>query len=316
MIKNPTTRSHEHVGSLLRGHCFEIINPMKYRPESWRDRLEAQDEDSRAFLLLGQTLVQLLDLADRGFAPEGARILMEQAASVDWRKAYLNSPQVMAEMAKSIDLPATAELPSNDKALGPVLRETMDRLKGFMKRIDGLTDQRTGLFTHAAMKTKELKRVMDAVLPQLGRFLIELKVATDHVLALMIWKTTMRDLLISAEAGDDTALCKVLSVNPLLAYHASIGQRIQQATAHREHLILRQIQKAIAKRPPRHKNAKAGFIMAGLWEARLKRLPSRQIQGFLRDVGASQRPFPTGLGTVCTTVGTQEVLHRVAKDGE
>ncbi|MFI5224765.1 MAG: hypothetical protein ACHQX3_11105, partial [Nitrospirales bacterium] len=134
------------------------------------------------------------------------------------------------------------------------------------------------------------------VLPQLGSLLVELKVAMDHVLALMTWGTTMRELLTLAEAGDDAALFKVLSVNSLLAYHAGIARRILQANATQDHRFLRKKQQAIQHRPPRHKNAKAGFIMVVLWEAGLKDLCYSQIHEFLLAVGLHDVPSPQALG--------------------
>jgi hypothetical protein len=264
-------------------------------PKQWRERLEAKGEDPKTFLLLGQTLGQLMDLADKGLAPAGAQVVKEQAESFDWGKSYHNSPDVLTQVARNFDPTMGAELPSEDTGVGPLLRETMDKAKGIMERMDRLTDQRTGLFTDEAMRTKELTGVMDCVLPQLGNFLVELKVATDHVLALMTWKTTMRELLVLTEASDDAALCKVLSVNPFLAYHAGIARRIQQAIATQEHHFLRKMQRAIEHRPPRHKNAKAGFIMAVLWEAGLKYLRYSQICEYLQAVGLQGIPSPQAL---------------------
>jgi hypothetical protein len=105
----------------------------------------------------------------------------------------------------------------------------------------------------------------------------------------------MRELLALAEAGDDAALFKVLSVNPLLAYDDGIARRIQRATATQEHDFLRQMQRAIAHRPRGHKNAKPGFIMAVLWEAGLKALPYSQIHDFLAAVGLEGVPSPLAL---------------------
>ena len=155
-----------------------------------------------------------------------------------------------------------------------------------------MTDQRTGFFTDEAMQSKEVTAVMDCVLPQLGSFLVELKVTTDHVLALMTWRTTMGELLTLAEAGDDAALCKALSVNPFLAYHTGIARRIQQATATQDHRFLSKMQQAIQHRPIRHKNAKAGFIMIALWEAGLKYLRDSQIHTYLQVVGLHDVPSP------------------------
>jgi hypothetical protein len=269
---------------------------MYNRRKQWRERLEAEGADPQFFVFMGQTLGQLMDLADKGLAPAGAQIIMDSAAAVDWGKAYRDSPQVLAQVARSFDPTLGAELPSEETAVGPLLRETMDKAQGIMERVDSMTDQRTGLFTEEAMQSSEVAGIMGCVRPQLGSFLVELKVATDHVLALMTWKTTMGELLALTEAGDDAALCKVLSVNPLLAYHAGIARRIQQATATQEHDFLRKMQQAIQHRPPRHRNAKAGFIMLVLWEAGLKDLTYSQIHEYLQVVGLYDVPSPQALG--------------------
>ncbi len=255
---------------------------------------------------MGQTLGQMMDLADKGLAPAGAQVVKEQAESVDWGKAYHDTPHVLTQVARSFDPTLDAEHPNEDKAVGPLLRETMDKAKGIMEKVDSLTDQRTGLFTDEAMRTNELKGVMDCVLPQLESFLVELKVATDHVLALMTWGTTMHELLALAEAGDDAVLCKVLSVNSLLAYHAGIARRILQATANQEHRFLHKIEQAIKHRPPRHKNAKAGFIMFVLWEAGLKDLLYSQIHEFLQAVGLHGVPSPQALGRYGLRLGLKK----------
>jgi len=157
-----------------------------------------------------------------------------------------------------------------------------------------------------ALQTEEVRGVMECVLPQLETFLVELKVATDHVLALMTWGTTMRELLTITEAGNDTALFKVLSVNPLLAYDAGIARRIQQATVTQEHDFLRKMQRAIAHRPRRHKNAKPGFIMAVLWEVGLKYLPYSQIHDFLEAVGLQGVPSPLALERYAQRLGLKK----------
>ena len=260
---------------------------MHHRREQWRERLEAKGEHPQFFVLMGQTLGQLMDLADKGLAPAGAQVVSTQAAAIDWGKAYHDTPHGLTQVARNFDSTFGAELSSEDTAaVGPLLRETMDKAKGIMEKADALTDPRTGLFTDEAMQTKELTGVMDGVMPQLGGFLLELKVATDHVLALMTWRTTMGELLALTEAGDDAALCKVLSVNPLLAYHAGIARRIQQATATQEHRFLSKMQQAIQHRPPLHKNAKAG----------LKYLLYSQIHEYLRVVGLHGVPSPQALG--------------------
>ena len=75
-----------------------------------------------------------------------------------------------------------------------------------------------------------------------------------------------------------------------------IARHIQQATATQDHRFLRKIQQAIQHRPPRHKNAKAGFILAVLWEAGLKYLLYSQIHEYLQVVGLHDVPSPQALG--------------------
>jgi len=279
---------------------------MNNLPKQWRERLEAEGGDPQFLALMGQTLGQMMDLADKGLAPAGAQVVKEQAESVDWGKAYHDSPHVLTQVAQSFDPTLGAEHPSEDTAFGPLLQETMDKTKGIMERVDYMTDQRTGLFTDEAMRTNELTGVMDCVLPQLESFLIELKVATDHVLALMTWGTTMHELLVLTEAGDDAALFKVLSVNPSLAYHAGIARRIPQAPATQDHRFLRKKQQAIKHRPCRQKNAKAGFIMFVLWEAGLKDLRYSQIHEFLLAVGLHDVPSPQALGRYGLRLGLKK----------
>jgi hypothetical protein len=279
---------------------------MTNRPKQWRERLEAKGQDPQTFLRMGQTLGEMMDLADKGLAPAGAQVVKEQTELVDWGKAYHDSPHVLTQVARSFDPTLSAEHPNEDAAVGPLLRETMDKAKGIMERVDSLTDQRTGLFTDEAMRTQELTGVMDCVQPQLGSFLVKLKVVIDQVLALMTWGSTMHELLVLTEAGDDAALFKVLSVNPSLAYHAGIARRILQATATQDHRFLRKKQQAIAHRPRRHKNAKAGFIMFVLWEAGLKDLRYSQIHEFLLAVGLHDVPSPQALGRYGLRLGLKK----------
>lgn len=263
--------------------------------KQWDTRLAAKGEDPRSFVLMGQSLGEQMDLADKGLASSGANIVKQQAASVDWAKVYYESPHVLTQVARSFDPTLGAESPSNDTAGVPSIQETMVKVMGIMERSESMTDQRTGFFTEEAMQTKEVMGVMDCVRPQLGTFLVELKVASDQVLACMTWGTTMGDLLTLVESGDDAALFKVLSVNPLLAYHPGIARRIQHATATQEHSFLRKMQRAIAHRPRRHKNGKPGFIMAVLWAAGLRYLSSSQIHDLLKAVGLQGVPSPLGL---------------------
>ena len=279
---------------------------MNNLPKQWSERLEAEGGDPQFFVLMGQTLGQLMDLADKGLAPKGAQVVKDQAESFDWGKAYHNSPDVLTQVARNFDPTMGTELPSEEMAVGPLLRETMNKAQGIMERVDSMTDQRTGLFTDEAMGSKEVTGVMDCVLPQLGNFLVELKVATDHVLALMTWKTTMRELLVLTEAGDDAALCKVLSMNHFLAYHAGITRRIQQGIATQDHRFLSKMEQAIQHRPPVHKNAKAGFIMFVLWYAGLRHLRYSQIHKYLQVVGLPRVPTPQALARYALRLGLKK----------
>ena len=120
---------------------------MHNRREQWRERLEAKGADPQFFVLMGQTLGQLMDLADKGLAPAGAQIVSNQAAAVDWGKAYHDPLHVLTQVARNFDPTLGAELLSEETAVGLLLRETMDKAKGIMEMVDSMTAQRTGLFT-------------------------------------------------------------------------------------------------------------------------------------------------------------------------
>ena len=128
---------------------------MHNRPKQKRERLEAKGEDPQFFVLIGQTLGQLIDLADQGLAPAGAQVVSTQAAAIDWGKAYHDSPHVLTQVARNFDATMGGEQLNADRAGGPLLPETMGKAKGIMERMDALTNQRTGLFTDEAMQTKE-----------------------------------------------------------------------------------------------------------------------------------------------------------------
>ena len=64
--------------------------------------------------------------------PAGAQIVMNAAATVDWGKAYRDSPHVLTQIAQSFDPTLGVEHSGKDTAVESLLRETMDEAKGFM----------------------------------------------------------------------------------------------------------------------------------------------------------------------------------------
>lgn len=263
---------------------------------------------------MGQMVVQLLDLVAQGLAPAGEQLVRDEVASIDWSQAYHDDPQLLMMMAERFGRAIPTALPSHEDTLRSAVRHTIDQIKRVMTRVDGLTDSHTGLLPDAALQTTELQGVMDDVLPNIWRFVIELKVATDQVFTVITWKTTMCELLASVEAGDDVALLKTLSVNPFLAYHAAVGRRLQQATAFGEHRFLRQIQRAIARRPRHYSKARAGLLIAILWEGGVKRLSYQQIHEFLRAVGLHQVPSAQALERCGQRLGLKKYCIELQKE--
>src|SRR5262245_51276463 len=98
---------------------------MHHRPKHWLERLHAKGADPQGFVFLGHALGQLIDLADKGLAPDGAHIVQTQAATVDWGKAYRDPPKLLTQIARSFDPTLNPEQPSEERAVGLVLRETM-----------------------------------------------------------------------------------------------------------------------------------------------------------------------------------------------
>ena len=192
------------------------------------------------------------------------------------------------------------------------MRDTFTQVEATMKRLDALTDPKTGFFTDEAMQRSELKAVVARAEQQADSMMVELKAVADNLASLIQTGQPMRDWLQSALAGDQQALLLVLSLNPWLSYHPGIANRIQEATAAQDHAFLHRMAQALKHglRPTKH--ATVGLILAMLWEAGLKRLTSKQIRGFLKSVGLEGLPPHQALERYAQRIG----LKKYVRDGE
>ena len=103
----------------------------------------------------------------------------------------------------------------------------MEQIHRFLQKTDGVTDPKTGLFTEACMQLKEVKALVDPAQAQLTGMLVEIQAIFDSITALLTWEISMPALVTRALAGEETALLRVLSLNPQLVSRAEIMSRIQ-----------------------------------------------------------------------------------------
>ena len=264
---------------------------MNNRAMHWQDRLAASNWNPETFLIMGRLF---LDLGQRVMPEALQRIGGTRKQTVftetDWDQAYRAAPDMLTQITASFDPTLAREAPTQEDALGPWLRDTMNRIATIVTKMEKHTDRKTGFFTEEAMQSPELKAVFATVDQGIDPLLVELKAALDNIAALMSSGHPMSDWLIKAQAGDHEALRFVLSLNPWLIYHAGITRRIQHSFTAEDQELLHGIAQIPRQQSGFPKHATIGLILIALWEAGLKRLTYNQIRGFLKGVGLHGLP--------------------------
>ena len=263
---------------------------MENHPDEWRTRLLGGESDPESMLTMAKILVQAVEWAERGLAKAGTDLLATQASAVQWEQSYHTSPQIITQLLQCLDPAVGGQPPRDESVLGPWVRTTMAQIARLLKKADRITDPKTGLFTEAGLQTKEVKALVATAQEQLTGMLMEFQVMLDTIVALLTWETPMPALLARALAGEETALLRVLSLNPHLVSHPALTRAIQQKIAQRESDFLHDLARVLEQRPSVRKNAAIGFIVLVLWEAGLKRLTSNMMRGFLKAVGVPDLP--------------------------
>jgi hypothetical protein len=264
---------------------------MNNRAMHWQDRLAASNWNPETFLIMGRLF---LDLGQRVMPETLQRIGGTRQQTVftetDWDQAYRAAPGMLTQITASFDPALAREAPAQEEALGPWLRDTMNRIATIVTKMEKHTDRNTGFFTEEAMQSPELKAVLGTIDQGIDPLLVELKAALDNIAALMSSGHPMSDWLIKAQGGDYEALRFVLSLNPWLIYHAGITRRIQQSFTEEDQELLHDIAQIPRQQSGFPKHATIGLILIALWEAGLKRLTYNQIRGFLKGVGLHGLP--------------------------
>ena len=263
---------------------------MDNHADEWRRRLLVADADPESFLMMAKVLVQTVDLSERGLAKAGTDLLAAQASAVEWEQRYTTSPHVLTSLMQCLDPALSGQPPREEHALGPWVRTTMEKITRLLKKADRITDPKTCLFTEAGLQTKDVKALVAMAQAQLTSMLVELQTTFDTITALLTWEASMPALVAQALAGEETALFRVLSLNPHLIYRPEITRQIQQRIAQRGSDFLHDLARALVHRPQLRKNATIGIILLVLWDAGLKRLTSNQLRGFLKAVGVPDLP--------------------------
>lgn len=268
---------------------------MENQGERWRDRLEAQGWKAESLILLARLLAEMVDhAASGGLAPAGERMLTEQTMLIDWAQAYRAAPTFLAGIVTHVDPYITPVAPSDDQLFGTWLRTTLEQVDRLFRRLEPRSDAQTGLFLDDTLPRSTLQRLRHEVQDHADEMRVELKAAVDNLTALLVWGTPMSELLEAAEAGDASAVVRVLQVNPRLAERHGISRVVQRALKEQNHAFVKDLQ-LIRSRPLLPKHAKIGFILSVLWDLGLKRLTYKQIRGFLKTVGLPQVPTHAAL---------------------
>jgi hypothetical protein len=286
---------------------------MNNRAMHWQDRLAASNWNPETFLIMGRLF---LDLGQRVMPETLQRVGGTRKETVftatDWDQAYRAAPGVLTHITASFDPTLAREAPAQAEALGPWLRDTMNRIATIVTKMEKHTDRNTGFFTEEAMQSPELKAVLATIDQRVDPLLVELKAALDNLAALMSSGHPMSDWLTKAQGGDDQALGFVLSLNPWLIYQAGITRRIQHSFTEKDQELLDRLAQLPGQQSGFPKHATVGLILIALWEAGLKKLTYNQIRGFLKGVGLQGLPTHQTLARYGQRLG----LKKNVVDGE
>jgi hypothetical protein len=268
---------------------------MKNPSEQWRDRLEAQGWKAESLILLARLSAEMVDhAASGGLAPAGERMLTEQTTPIDWAKAYRAAPIFLARIVTHLDPSITPLASSDDQLVGVWLRTTLEKVDRLIRRLEHRTDPTTGLLFDEMFPRGEMQGLKREALHHADEMRVELKAAVDNLTALLVWGTSMFELLEAAEAGDASAVVQVLQVNPRLIGREGINRVVQRALTEPNHAFVKDLP-TIGSRPLLPKHAKIGFILLVLWELGLKRLTYKQIRGFLKTADVPHVPTHVAL---------------------
>lgn len=279
---------------------------MENQGERWRARLEAQGWKAESLVLLARLSAEMVDhAASGGLAPAGERMLTEQTTPIDWAKAYRAAPTFLAGLVKHFDPTMTLLPPSEEQLVAAWLRTTLEKVDRLFRRLEPMTDAKTGMFSDEVLPRNDMQRLMREAHAHADEMRIELKAAVDNLTAILVWGKPVGELLEAAEGGDASAVLQVLQVNPRLVERLGISRVVQQALKEPNHAFVKDMQR-IGSRPLLPKHAKIGFILSLLWELGLKQLTSKQIRGFLKTVGVPQVPTHTALERYAQRLGLKK----------
>jgi len=278
------------------------------RIETWRERLIALEWRPDTFVMMARLFNQLAqDLTSARLTKAGTHLRSEAFKAADWERAYATVPWVLGQVTEGFTPERSTQAPIQEHlGWGQWVRETFKQIEATVRRLEAVTDAKTGLFTTEALQGAELKMVVTRAEQRVDAIAVELKTVADNLASLMQTGRLMSDWLTMARAGDAEALRWVLSVNPWLSYHPQIATHLQATMAAQDHAELARLAQASkhAPRPPKH--AAVGLILLVLWEAGLRRLSYKQIRGFLKAARLEGLPTAQALERYAQRLGLKK----------
>ena len=154
-----------------------------------------------------------------------------------------------------------------------------------LPKVDGLTDQKTGLVPDEALSEGDSNRLQEVMASDASLLLVvEIRAAVDNVAAPVAIRRPMKELLkiVIDREGAEKYLLLALQINPQLISVEEAQARVREKVGTRDSRLLCRLARAVAVRPRLQKHAVIGLIVMALWEAGLKRLTFAELREFLR----------------------------------
>jgi hypothetical protein len=270
----------------------------------WREEVTALNLRPENFLTLAVVACEFMDRLKTG------PLLTKEASvmpNVEWERAYVTPPQSMATLLNCLD--PTIQLPLSDEDMKQSSqgKENFSKSATTISQVLSLVNPATGMIDDATVSEHPgLKQMCGAAMASVPQLRLEIRSAADNIKALMVYRTTMYELLAAGKAGADKALFRAITINSDLVDVKWIADRIHRAIRDRDRTFLRKLGRAVEGKPLFHRLAQIGVILSMGWDAGLKKVSSRQLVGFLKEAGLQSIPKPTALERYAQRLGLRK----------
>lgn len=255
--------------------------------QGWRDFL---GEDAKCFVTMVCVFRYLGEVAIPTVTdPTNPVLAKDFGPHIDWPTAYRMSTTRFARLLTAFDPSwVCGEIPQNKPVQREAeLRRVFRQAHVVLTKVEGDTDQATGMIKAEALATGPYQALMDQGKSEILGLQIEIKALVHNMVAAVKCRKSMLDLLADAERGETRALQFVLAMNPSLVYLPAISQQVQRRVATRKHnRILKATHPILLQR-----DGIIALILLFFWDAGFRRLTYREIHSFLKHVGLPSSPL-------------------------